>query len=264
MTQGGQSAPGPGAKPKKLLIIGTSIVGVLVLVGAALVFWYMNQPVPEEVSLESAVADVATTEPSTGGTTSIAPPDSEVSGTWFVDTTVGVFSFEDATSSFVGFRINEVLANVGATTAVGRTPVLTGSLTLVGTTVTETSFTADLTQIVTNASRRDRVVQRALNTGTFPTATFTLTEPIQLGDVPQEGVPISVTAVGTMEINGVTQTIEFPLETQLAGDLIVVVGGANIAFADWGVEMPTAPGVISVEDQGILEIQLFLSRDPSR
>jgi len=31
-------------------------------------------------------------------------------------------------------------------------------------------------------------------------------------------------------------------------------------FADYGVEVPSAPIVISVEDEGIVEIQLFLRR----
>jgi len=270
-----QSVPHSGTRRRKLLIMIASIVGLFVLVGAAAVLWYINQPVPEEVSLKSAVADVGATKPPASEPTdatvttmesTITPAPSVVSieGTWFVDTTLGEFSFEDATSSFVGFRIKEELATVGATTAVGRTPVLTGSITLAGTTVAETSFAADLTEIVTNASRRNRAVQRALDTGSFPIATFVLTEPIQLDEVPDEGVPVSVAAVGTLEIRGVTQQIEIPLETQLVGDLIVVVGAVDITFADWGVDMPTAPGVVSVEDHGILEIQLFLTRGPTR
>lgn len=246
-------------------------LGMLAVLGGALVLWYINQPVPDEVSLESAVADVATTEspakdptettdPSAAITATKISPDLGVEGTWIVDTTIGDFSFEDATSSFVGFRIDEELARIGASTAVGRTPAVRGSLTLAGTEITETVIEADLSRIVTNQSRRDRAVQRALATATHPIATFILSEPIQLGVIPVEGVAVSATAVGTLEIKGVTRPIEIQLETQLVGDLIVVVGAVDITFAVWGVEMPTAPGVVSVEDHGILEIQLFLSR----
>jgi polyisoprenoid-binding protein YceI len=142
--------------------------------------------------------------------------------------------------------------------------VVAGSLSLSGPIVTDLAIAADLSQIVTNASRRDRAVQRALDTGTFPIATFTLTDPIDIGAVPANGEPVQVVAVGELEIKGVTQSIEIPLETQLVSDLIVVVGGVDITFADWGVEMPSAPGVVSVEDHGILEIQLFFSRSPNR
>jgi polyisoprenoid-binding protein YceI len=242
------------------LIIGGGIIGVFVVVGAAALYWYLNQPVPEEVSLEGAVADIATTDSSSQSSTTSEAVEIGVEGIWVVDTSIGDFSFEDATSSFAGFRIDEELASIGATTAVGRTPSVEGSLTLAGTTVTETTFTADLSAIVTNASRRDSAVQRALDTGAFPIATFTLTEPIDLGTIPGEGVALSVNAVGTLEIKGVSQPVEIPLETQVVGDLIVVVGAVDITFADWGVEMPSSPGVVSVEDHGILEMQLFLTR----
>ena len=232
---------------------------MLLIVGAAGLFWYLNQPVPDEVSIESAVADVTTSQPPATDNTEEASSDAGTDGTWIVDTSIGDFSFEAATSSFVGFRIKEELAKVGATTAVGRTPVLEGSLALDGATISNLTVEADLSQIVTNASRRDRAVQRALDTGSFPIATFTLANPIDIGAIPAEGESVPVVAVGDLEIKGVTKSIEIPLETQLVGDLIVVVGAVDITFADWDVEMPSAPGVVSVEDHGILEIQLFFS-----
>ncbi|MEA3501789.1 MAG: YceI family protein, partial [Actinomycetota bacterium] len=242
----------------KRLFIVAGLVGLIVVIGVAALVWYLNQPVPEEVSIEAAVGDAATTE-STTPTDSTAPLGG-LGGAWSVDTSIGEFSFEDATSSFVGFRIQEELATVGATTAVGRTPVVGGSFVLSGAIITETIIEADMTEIVTNASRRDRAVQRALDTGTFPTATFTLTDPIDLGAIPDEGEPVSATAVGELTIKGVVQPIEILLEAQLVGDLIVIVGAAEITFDDWGISVPTAPVVASVEDHGILELQLFFTR----
>ena len=63
----------------------------------------------------------------------------------------------------------------------GRTGDVTGDFTIEGTTVTEASFEVDLTTITTNESRRDGRVQDALETSRFPTATFTLTEPLDAG-----------------------------------------------------------------------------------
>ena len=51
-----------------------------------------------------------------------------------------------------------------------------------------------------------------------------------------------------------------PLEAQLVGDNIVVVGSLDIVFADYGVSVPSAPVVLSAEDEGVLELQLFFSR----
>jgi polyisoprenoid-binding protein YceI len=243
-----------------MLAIAGGVIVLLVIVGAAGLFWYLNQPVPEAVSIESAVADVASSQPPADDITETTVALAGMEGTWAVDRSIGEFNFEESTSSFVGFRIDEELASIGATTAVGRTPAVEGSLLFAGTTVSALVVEADLSQIVTNASRRDRVVQRALDTGSFPTATFTLTDPIDIGAIPAEGEPIPIVAVGELNIKGVTRTIDVPLETQLVGDLVVVVGGVDITFADWGVEMPTSRGVVSVEDHGILEIQLFFSR----
>lgn len=245
-------------KSHKPLLIAIGIIAVLAVIGGIALVWYLNQPVPDEVSIEAAVEDVATTLP--GTTTQPDSGSDGLDGVWSVDTSIGEFNFEDATSSFVGFRIEEELATVGATTAVGRTPVVDGSFVLSGTAVNETILEADMTGIVTNASRRDRAVQRALDTGTFPTATFTLTSPIDLGAIPAESEPVSATAVGELTIKGVTQTIEIPLDAQLVGDLIVIVGTVEITFDDWGIEVPTAPIVASVEDHGILELQLFFTR----
>ena len=182
-----------------------------------------------------------------------------IDGSWSVDTSIGEFSYEDSTGTFVGFRIAEELSGLGSTTAVGRTPDVTGTLTVDGTTVTAVTIEADMTSITTNDNRRNDKVQDALETGQYPTATFVLTEPIELGDV-AEGATIDVQATGELTIHGVTQTVTIPLQAQLVDDTIVVVGSLDIVFADYGVEVPTAPIVVSADDHGPLELQLFFTR----
>jgi polyisoprenoid-binding protein YceI len=119
---------------------------------------------------------------------------------------------------------------------------------------------ADMTAITTNESRRDDNVQDALETGEYPTATFTLTTPIELDESALTGESVVVDAVGELTIHGVTQTVTIPLEAQLVDDTIVVVGSLDIVFADFGVEVPSAPIVVSVDDHGPLELQLFVTR----
>ncbi len=67
----------------------------------------------------------------------------EIAGTWTLDTSIG--SFDDFSGSFVGYRVQEELAGIGGQTAVGRTPDVTGSLTIEGTTLSAAQVTADLT-----------------------------------------------------------------------------------------------------------------------
>ncbi|MGI9529715.1 MAG: YceI family protein [Acidimicrobiia bacterium] len=256
-----------GSKRKAWLIAAgvVAVVGIVAVIGLV---WYLNQPVPDEVSLDAAVAGVqdettttaaANDEGATTTQASSAAPDG-IDGTWTIDTTIGEFSFEEATASFVGFRIDEVLGSIGETQAVGRTPDVAGTLTVDGTLITDGIIEADLTTIVTNASRRDNAVQRALNTSEFPIATFELVEPIDLGAVPQDGESFAVTGVGALTINGITQPVEVPLEGQVSGDLVIVVGSVDITFADWDVAVPESPAVVSVEDHGPLELQLIFTR----
>ena len=40
----------------------------------------------------------------------------------------------------------------------------------------------------------------------------------------------------------------------------MVVGSIDITFADYGVSVPSSPIVVSAEDTGILELQLFLQQ----
>ena len=42
--------------------------------------------------------------------------------------------------------------------------------------------------------------------------------------------------------------------------MVVVVGSIEITFADYGVSVPSAPVVLSADEFGIIEVQLFLTR----
>ncbi|MDY7099923.1 MAG: YceI family protein [Actinomycetota bacterium] len=255
----------------KYLAIGGGVVVVLAIAAVVGVWWFLRDDAPDEVSLESAVDAVGAD--SADGTTDGEPTDDadggvatggssfdgDIAGTWTVDTESGDFDYESATGTFVGFRIEEELSSIGSTTAVGRTGDVTGSMTIEGTTLTAANFEVDMTTITTNESRRDDNVYRALDTDQFPTGSFVLTEPVDLGADAADGGAVSITAVGDLTLHGVTKAVEFPLEAELVDGTIVVVGSLDIVFADYDVEVPTAPIVVSVEDHGPIELQLLLT-----
>jgi polyisoprenoid-binding protein YceI len=236
------------------------VVAVLALVGGGL-YWFFRDDSPDEVDLDTAAEGVTTTTAAGGAsTTTDAGTSTGIEGTWTVDTTSGEFDYESATGTFVGFRIKEELASIGSTEAVGRTNAVTGSMTIEGTQVTDAEFTIDLTKITTNESRRDSRVQSALQTDQFPQATFTLTSPIDLGDDAASGAEITATAKGDLTIHGQTKAVEFPLQAKLVDGTVVVVGSLDVTFSDFGVEVPSAPIVLSVEDNGVLELQLLFTK----
>jgi polyisoprenoid-binding protein YceI len=272
-----------GTSRRPLLIVAALGVAAAVAALAVWLLFFAGEP-PAQASiggaaetLESAEPTSAATDSSAGAATaepSVAATDSRpassaaattggsstgVDGTWTLDTSVG--SFGDYSSAWAGFRVNEVLAQgIGSTTAIGRAPAVSGSLTLDGQTLTAASIEVDLTTITSDRPRRDDAIQRSLETSQYPTATFVLTMPVDLGTVPADGQTVTVTATGDLTIHGVTQSIEFPLQAQLVGDTIAVVGSAPIDFTRFGITMPSAPVVVSVEDHGTLELQLFFTR----
>jgi len=253
-----------------------AIVALVVVVAGAAGLWYLffrpAGPAPVSLGttppLAAETATAASGSPSTAVDSSASPigaasPDggtsSGIAGTWNVDPSVG--SFADFSSSFVGYRVQEELASVGATEAVGRTPDVTGSLTVDGTTITAADFTADLTTLVSDESRRDgQLRNQALETSQFPTATFTLTKPVDLGSTPAEGQAVDVTATGDLTLHGVTKSVEIPMQAKLENGVVTVVGTLPIVFADYDIAKPTSFVVLSVDDKGVMEFQLHFTK----
>ena len=213
-------------------------------------------------------APVATTAPTTTtavAAASTAPPTTmavaaaSTAGTWAVDTDIG--SFSDFTSTWVGYRVQEVLGNgIGSATAVGRTPLVVGSVVLTDDAIEAVEVTADLRGLRSDKVYRDGKVRSALHTDDHPTATFALLGPVTLGDLDGDGVSVDAVVPGTITINGMTGPVEVTLAATLVGDVVTVVGSFPIVFADHGIEAPGASIVVSVEDHGIVEFQLFLTR----
>lgn len=189
---------------------------------------------------------------------SVSPP-SGIAGQWMLRPGDGSSDLTDNPSvSFAGYRVDEVLAGgIGDFTAVGRTADLTGTLELTDTALTAVSITVDFRTLKTDNSNRDRQVQRALNTAEHPLARFILTEPIKLSNHSS----YSGAVVGDLTINGITDSATFDLEAQLVEDTLVVVGSASVVFADYGVSVPSVPVVVSADDHGIMEFQLFFTKN---
>jgi polyisoprenoid-binding protein YceI len=245
---------------RRLALASLAAVVVIGVIGAvATWYFFFSSTAPGRADIDQAANVVASARPS-GDPATLAPGASATGtdGTWTVDTSIG--SFSDYTSSWAGFRVNEVLSNIGNSTAIGRTPDVSGQLTLAGQSLTITNIDVDLTTIKSDQPRRDPAIQRTLETGTFPTATFELSQPISLPQAPSEGVAYNITANGTLTIHGVNNQVSVDLQAKLENGVIVVVGSMPFTFSDYGMSPPTAPIVLSVEDHGTIEFQLFFTR----
>ncbi len=161
--------------------------------------------------------------------------------------------------SQLGYRVVEVLFGVD-TEGVGRTNDITGSLTIAGTTVTEADFEVDMATVESDDSRRDGQFRgRIMTVSEFPTSDFVLTEPIELGRIPDPGEQITTEATGDLTLRGVTNEVTFEVTAQLQNDRIGVLGAIPIVFADYEIANPSISG-ISTEDNGLLEFVLVFER----
>jgi polyisoprenoid-binding protein YceI len=229
---------------KRTYFIGIPVLIFLVVVVAPYVYiHFIEGPAPKKLTLSDPKSSSSTTTGS-GSDSSAASSDS-VDGTWTVT--------KDGT--IVGYRVGEVLFGQNAT-AVGRTDAVTGDLTINGTTATAGSFTADLTKVSSDQDNRDRQFQgRIMDTATYPTATFKLTEPVDLANIPQNLVKITEKATGDLTLRGKTRSVTFDVVARRNGDKIEVNGTIPITFADWGIPNPSF-GPASTEDHGVLEFIL--------
>ncbi len=220
-----------------------AVVAVIVVGGFGFYWFFLRGDTPDRASLPVRTSD--TTAPA--GEASGSPD-----GSWTV---------EQGEEVFVGYRVDELFAgDTIKKTAVGRTPAVTGTMTIVDGQVTEATFEADTTQLTSDQSRRDSYIKgNALQTESFPTATFTLVEPIALPTPLELNTPVEVQAVGDLTLHGVTQRVTIPLQAQWDGTIVDVAGGVTIAMADYDIDTPDTP-VVRADDQGELELQLSFVR----
>ena len=179
-------------------------------------------------------------------------------GVWSVDTTLG--SYEDYTSSWVGYRVGEELAGIGTTEAVGRTPVVSGTLEIAGLTAVAATVEVDLTTLVSDRPQRDGLVRRALDTQQFPSARFELTTPVSFTALPTPDEYASQVVTGEFTVHGVTHPVRVLLEAAWIENIIIVGGAFEIRFEDYGINPPRAPIVLSVEETGTVELLLNFTR----
>jgi polyisoprenoid-binding protein YceI len=234
------------------LILAIGIGGYVaydqVLSGDSVAPLALATPAPEASSAASPSDSTATAE--TGASSEPAAGfGGDIAGTWTV-----------ADGSQAGYRVREQLASLSAESdAVGRTSDITGSITVEsdGTTVTVAggTLTVDTTTITSDEDRRDnRLRTEGLQTDTFPTATFTITQPVEVPAAAVTGSASDLTLVGDLTLHGVTKSVSIPAQAQLVDGTIQVQGSITFPLADYDIVAPNIGGfIISIADEGTLE-----------
>lgn len=219
-------------------VVGLAVIGV----AAFLVWWFAIKSDPKPrlttTDLDKGLAGKSSSTSAAGGGRG-------VDGSWTVS----------SADSTVGFRIRESIAGALESDAVGRTTAVTGSLAISSGTAGTATFSVPVATIKSDQSLRDTQMNRLMDTGKFPTATFTLKQPITLGAIPADGVTKKYTATGDLTLHGTTKSVTFPIDAKLTNGRIGVLGNIPVTFADYGLENPSN-AITKVGDNGTLEFVL--------
>ena len=232
-----------------MLWIPIAAVVALVLLGAGGVYAYFFSGLR---SSPSALA-LATPSASPAASASAAP------GTWQV-----------ASGSLAGYRVKEQFAGQTSThEAVARTSDVTGQVSIAQSgsayTMTSARITVQLANLASvdsvagyNVTNRDRLVQRALDVGSYPTAVFEA-QNVTLPAGVEAGQTVNVTVPGQLTIHGVTKAVTADLQLRVNGSGAQIAGSITTAMGDFGISPPNAPFTV-VQTGVVIEVQLSLTQ----
>ena len=235
-----------------------AVIALAVIAGTVYGIWYLFlRPAGPAAVADATLPPV----PSASAGATVKPLGSGgIAGTWNVDTAIGTFAdVKDTSGNFVGYRVQEQLAGIGANVAVGRTPKVSGSLTIDGTKVTAVTITADLTALESDDGIATPAPQQR-----HPD------EP-----VPDRDVQADVSdrpGLHPRRRQGDLGHGEWPADAprrdegrpdRAQGEAVRLdhrgLGSLPIAFADYAIEKPNSFKVLSIDDHGTMELQLFFS-----
>ncbi|HET6773381.1 MAG TPA: YceI family protein [Acidimicrobiales bacterium] len=244
---------------RKLGAIGAVAAVLVVVVGFAGWWFLVRDDAPDEASIDAAAETLDQAAGDAGDADGNAAPADGIDGEWAVDTSLG--SFDDFSGTWAGYRVEEELANIGASTAVGRTPDVSGTMTVAVGEVTAVDVEVDMTTLQSDNGQRDgQLGGRGLESDRFPTATFRLTSPVTLPEDAGAAGSVSAQATGDLTIHGVTREVTLDLEAEVTEGSAAVVGQAPVKLTDFDIEAPTGFRVLSINDDATFEFQIFFTR----
>jgi len=220
------------------------VIVLVAFLGPYIYIHFIEGPAPAKLELPKS--STATTSSASKGSASTS---SSLDGSWNV-----------GTGSMAGYRVQEVLVGQNAT-AVGRTTKIWGSLTIAGSMVTKATFTVDMASVVSDQSQRNaRFDGSIMDVSQYPTASLTLTSPIDLGTIPSDGAVTHYNAVGNLDMHGVTKSVSFPVTAERVGSGIDVLADIPITFSEWDIANPSVGGFVTTANTGTLEVLLHLTQ----
>jgi len=200
----------------------------------------------------TGVSNLASAAPGTanGAADAAAAPANSASGPVTI-----ALSSSDATAQY---QTQEQLAGHNLPTlAVGKTTAVTGSIVLANgqLAATASKITVDLSTLASDQSMRDNFIRgNTLQTSKYPDAVFVAT---QVSGLPAT-LPTSGSAAfqltGDLTVHGVTKPATWTVTATFNGSQVSGKATAPFTITEFGMNLPKAGPVLSVQDSGTLEL----------
>jgi VCBS repeat-containing protein len=250
---------------KKPFVAAPLTLIALAIAGAG-VWWFairseaspLEEPLPIPSSLLNNSATATPTPAITGpGATVGAPTTPAGDGqTWTI-----------ISPSKADYYVGETLASLGVpSTANGKTSDITGTFFLNGDgtsldTSQTSSFTVDVSTLQSDEDRRDNRVQQALQTGQFPTATFTVTsiDGLDISSI-TDGEQVTFNLNGTLTLHDVSKDVTWTVKATREQNVISAIADLDFLFADYEINPPNIGGFVSVQDHGTLQAVIIAQK----
>ncbi|WP_382305229.1 YceI family protein [Herbiconiux sp. UC225_62] len=227
------------AKYALALVAGVAAVGVVAVVALPIVS--RSVTLDPSASMQQVVPTVFDSPGQTGDGSR------DESQTWHLDP-----------ASTVGYRISS-----GDDEVSGETSDLSGVIMMNGDRLTDAEFMVDLSTLDSDRGQLDVVLQSLILAGGGSTASFVLTEPVDLGEAIDaadgtEPEPRTVSIVGALTVRGITNPVRAEVSLAFDGDSGVLTGSIPVDLASYGIEVPDL-GVLDLDDTAYIDVDLVAS-----
>ena len=161
--------------------------------------------------------------------------------------------------SSAGFTFDEILPGEEKTTS-GSTVSVTGDIEIANNTLDSGLITVDMTNISTDQEKRDiNVRMKLFHTDEFPTATFAVTDSVDLSGIPDDGTVGQVVVPGELTVHGQTNEVAPTFDVLRDGEQVILSSDIEINRLDYNVETPEFVAA-KVAEMGEINVRLTLEK----
>jgi polyisoprenoid-binding protein YceI len=157
------------------------------------------------------------------------------------------------------YRVQEELAEVGETEAVGETQAIVGQFAFdeSGLPLACSRFDVDLRTLQSDEARRDNYLyENTLEAEKYPLATFVLRAVEGLEDPLAEGEEATVRLIGDLTLRDVTKLVAWEAKISMADGALTGDAATEFEMPEFAIEPPSVPVVLSLDETVRLEVDL--------